>query len=942
MGPFGIDYAYMYECSSSSVVPWVVILYFIWIIYLISLLAQTASNYLSPTLSKICEKLSIAYDVAGVTFLAFGNGAPDFFSLIASFSGGVDILVGVGALLGGSMFVCTVVVGSIAILSPCEVSKRIFLRDISFHLVAVISVTVIALIGRVYLPMVIVLYGMYIAYVLMVVISSSRDAANHAQQLAQQRYLKKKKKTISVEEMEVQTAFWHIDSTTASKYASTSSAAHSSISMKRAIPTAAGAHNSAASSLSSASSSSSTPFATPSTGTSAGSSTAGGYSFLLLSTNEEMKGRQDDDDDEESLKHQSTNAHESNAGDKADDDDKDSKNAFYHKRSITISGGAPLDWDRIVVENYYAPDANRFLSSSSNGNRQHVMVGEESAGGINARVSFQRPSNSILAPPRTQRSKATTFTIGGVDDEEEDRCINDSEHRRFLSSSRSDNFSGDHGEGLRLIDFSDSNNKTKQSKPSSKSFLSGGEGLEASLLAGNGEMDEGDDNEDEEDVLADAANEFEFTDSPAANASGNPYGYYDYRRLLPRSDGPNAWKLQTMYGSSVLTAMYWQQWTLRRSLRHRLIDDWYRARTVWEKALVIIEAPASLARDVTIPTLEDGQWSKMIAMMHPIAAPVFALWIFGFFSSSTPAPSPSVSSPSSSTSAAVAVASAAVNRSRQLIELLPQELGLRSGLASISSMLPVGATSFMSKMSRMKVTSMVSAVVSAAVSVTTSASSADSVHAASSTAESEPSLSGFEVFLLIVLSAGASLFIFLSTNTSRPPHSSMFAGVWALSAFVMCILWIYALAGELITILSVLGNELHLPPAFLGLTVLAWGNSVGDFFANTAVAKQGYGTMALAGCYGGPVFNILIGFGSSLLYATIQAYTLDHRHYFPVELDASSWVSLVFIMVALSSTIGIVMWRNYRMDRLFGIYLLMLYALYSVVQAILVMIERSK
>ena len=46
------------------------------------------------------------------------------------------------------------------------------------------------------------------------------------------------------------------------------------------------------------------------------------------------------------------------------------------------------------------------------------------------------------------------------------------------------------------------------------------------------------------------------------------------------------------------------------------------------------------------------------------------------------------------------------------------------------------------------------------------------------------------------------------------------------------------LAGELVSCLSVLGVILNLPPAFLGLTVLAWGNSVGDLFTNTAVARQ--------------------------------------------------------------------------------------------------------
>ena len=44
----------------------------------------------------------------------------------------------------------------------------------------------------------------------------------------------------------------------------------------------------------------------------------------------------------------------------------------------------------------------------------------------------------------------------------------------------------------------------------------------------------------------------------------------------------------------------------------------------------------------------------------------------------------------------------------------------------------------------------------------------------------------------------------------------------------------------------------------LGLTVLAWGNSIGDFSTNMAMAKKGLANMALTACYAGPVFNLLV------------------------------------------------------------------------------------
>lgn len=148
----------------------------------------------------------------------------------------------------------------------------------------------------------------------------------------------------------------------------------------------------------------------------------------------------------------------------------------------------------------------------------------------------------------------------------------------------------------------------------------------------------------------------------------------------------------------------------------------------------------------------------------------------------------------------------------------------------------------------------------------------------------------------------------------------------------MCIFWIYMLAGELISCLSSLGDILNLPPAFLGLTVLAWGNSVGDLFTNIAVARQGLGEMAMAGCYGGPIFNILVGLGVSLVFAASKSYPKP----FSFELDTSSILSLAFLCLSLSSTMAIVSFRSFKIDRLFGIYLVTLYILYSLCQATLV------
>ncbi len=47
---------------------------------------------------------------------------------------------------------------------------------------------------------------------------------------------------------------------------------------------------------------------------------------------------------------------------------------------------------------------------------------------------------------------------------------------------------------------------------------------------------------------------------------------------------------------------------------------------------------------------------------------------------------------------------------------------------------------------------------------------------------------------------------------------------------------------------------------------------IGDFFANLSLARKGIGEMALAGCYGSPIFDILVGLGMSFVYVTSKHY----------------------------------------------------------------------
>ncbi len=79
----------------------------------------------------------------------------------------------------------------------------------------------------------------------------------------------------------------------------------------------------------------------------------------------------------------------------------------------------------------------------------------------------------------------------------------------------------------------------------------------------------------------------------------------------------------------------------------------------------------------------------------------------------------------------------------------------------------------------------------------------------------------------------------------------------------------------------------------MGLTVLAWGNSMGDLSANMTMARKGLANMAITACFAGPVFNILIGLGGG--FATLN--TITGELVTEVKLTPSIVVGLGFLAV---------------------------------------------
>ncbi|XP_047945538.1 cation/calcium exchanger 1 isoform X2 [Salvia hispanica] len=147
---------------------------------------------------------------------------------------------------------------------------------------------------------------------------------------------------------------------------------------------------------------------------------------------------------------------------------------------------------------------------------------------------------------------------------------------------------------------------------------------------------------------------------------------------------------------------------------------------------------------------------------------------------------------------------------------------------------------------------------------------------------------------------------------------------WLVGCFLMSVTWTYIIVQELVSLLVAFGNILGINPAILGVTVLAWGNSLGDLISNLAMALKGGADgaqVAISGCYAGPLFNTLVGLGLSLVLASLKVYPEGYD----VPSDSDVYETVGFLMGGLLWALVILPKRNMQLDKSLGIGLLAIY-----------------
>lgn len=132
---------------------------------------------MAPAIVYLSRFLQLSEALAGVTLLAFANGAGDVITAIVASGSKDGISYNVGALYGAGFFVLTLVVALTIMNSDTKikVEKSVVFRDIGFYILATIYIISVAFYGKITWILSLGMLLLYAAYVGVVVIQNNLE-----------------------------------------------------------------------------------------------------------------------------------------------------------------------------------------------------------------------------------------------------------------------------------------------------------------------------------------------------------------------------------------------------------------------------------------------------------------------------------------------------------------------------------------------------------------------------------------------------------------------------------------------------------------------------------------------------------------------------------------------------------------------------------------------
>ncbi|KAJ1975681.1 Mitochondrial sodium/calcium exchanger protein [Dimargaris verticillata] len=169
-----------------------------------------------------------------------------------------------------------------------------------------------------------------------------------------------------------------------------------------------------------------------------------------------------------------------------------------------------------------------------------------------------------------------------------------------------------------------------------------------------------------------------------------------------------------------------------------------------------------------------------------------------------------------------------------------------------------------------------------------------------------------------------------STQTkSQLWHLYLVELILSVMSFIVCVIWIYATANELVALVQTIGVLLDISDRILGATILAWGNSLGDLFADIAMARAGYFYVALTAVFTAPILNTMLNLGVNFFIGCVRSGT----GYLQFPTFSSPMIFCTVFLMFMTFVVGgavVPFLLKFRLPRFYGYVLYVMFGIFLV------------
>lgn len=168
-----LNFFEFYWCDIDGNLPLLLVIYVIAIFFIFKYTAIAVDEYVADGISKISDWLGFSESLAAVTLLAFANGAGDVITALVASDAEGGVSYNIGALYGAGLFVCSMVVAICIFQSdkPIVYDKMIIYRDIGIYLISTFATIGFAFYGYITWWSSCILLALYVALVLVVIVT---------------------------------------------------------------------------------------------------------------------------------------------------------------------------------------------------------------------------------------------------------------------------------------------------------------------------------------------------------------------------------------------------------------------------------------------------------------------------------------------------------------------------------------------------------------------------------------------------------------------------------------------------------------------------------------------------------------------------------------------------------------------------------------------------